>query len=359
MTILTRYIFKEVTKTFLIMVTAFVMIYVLVDFFERIDNFIEAGSNLWHMIAYIIFKLPLVIDQMTPVAVLMSTIISLGLLARGNEIIALKASGISPARVIRPAIGLAFIISLASFVNSETIVPHTNRRFNDIWKTQVRKEAPDLVYRYESLWYKGDNTVYNIRTFDVPSETLYGVVVTAFDRQFTPTFRVHAERAVWRKGRWLFFDGTVKIRQKDGMYTVETFSERSFPLSETPEDFKKGVKPSDEMGYRELRRYAQKIEKEGYSATTYWVDMHVKLAFPCISLIMGLVGSSLALRKEKGRGVAAGIGIGFAIVALYLVVFQLSKTLGYTGILPPVVAAWASNLIFATLGTWLVLSANR
>jgi lipopolysaccharide export system permease protein len=254
---------------------------------------------------------------------------------------------------------MAFIITVLSYINSETIVPHTNRRFNDIWKTKVRKEAQDLVYRYESLWYKGDNVMYNIRTYDATDETIYGVIVTSFDPAFRPTRRIHAKRAVWQGNRWIFMEGIVKTRQQDGSYSVHPFSERSFHFTETPEDFKRGVKPSDEMGFRELRDYANKVEKEGYRATSYWVDMHVKLAFPFISIIMGIVGSALALRKEKGRGVAGGIGIGFAIVALYLILFQLSKTLGYTSILPPIVAAWASNALFATIGTWLLLATNR
>lgn len=359
MTVLTRYIVREFAKTLTIALLAFVMIYVLVDFFERIDNFIEAGVKLRYVLIYILFKLPLVIDQMMPVAVLMGTIIAIGLLARGNEIIALRASGVSPFRLITPLLVVALFISLISFINSESIVPYTNRRVNTIWKTRVEKKPLEIIYKYQSLWYKGQDAIYNIRIFDAAAKTLVGVIINQFDRDFRIKQRVHARRAVWKDGHWHFLDGTVKQREQDGSYTISTFTEMTYPLYETPDDFKKGVKASDEMGFRELRRYAQKIEREGYSARIYWVDMHVKLAFPCISLIMGLVGASLALRKEKGRGVAAGIGIGFAIVALYLVTFELSRTLGYTGILPPVVAAWASNILFATVGTCLLLYTNR
>jgi lipopolysaccharide export system permease protein len=359
MTILTRYILRELAKIFMITLSAFVIIYVLVDFFERIDNFIEAGAKLHFMFLYIFFKLPLVLGQMTPVAVLMSTIISLGLLARSNEIVALKASGVSPLRIFAPMLLFALLVSMISFVNSESVVPYSNRSFNAIWKTYVQKQAPEFVSKYESIWYKGQNAIYNIRTFDVAAATLFGVIVNQFDADFATTRRIHARRAVWTDGHWRFFDGSMKEKIADGTYAVSTFSQKDFALKETPEDFKKGVKPSDEMGFRELRRYARKIENEGFSARTYWVDMHVKLAFPCISLIMGLVGTSLALRKEQGRGAAAGIGIGFVIVALYLVTFELFKTLGYTGIVPPLVAAWGSNILFGTIGTCLILSTAR
>ena len=359
MTILTRYILGELIKIFMMTLGAFVMIYILVDFFERIDNFIEAGAKLHFMVLYILFKLPLVVDQMTPVAVLMSTIITIGLLARSNEIIALKASGVSPFKTIHPMLFFALFVSAMSFINSDSIVPYTNRRHNAIWNTHVQKTAPEFVSKYESLWYKGKGSIYNIRTFDVAAETLFGVVVNQFDENFVTNRRIHCKRAVWKDGLWHFFDGTIKIRGSDGSYRVSNFTKRTFALNETPEDFKKGVKPSDEMGFQELRRYAQKIAEEGYSARTYWVDMQVKLAFPCISLIMGLVGVSLALRKEKGSGVASGIGIGFVIVALYLVSFELFKTLGYTGIVPPVVAAWGANLLFGTIGTYLIMNAGR
>ena len=167
MTILTRYILGELIKIFMITLGAFVMIYVLVDFFERIDNFIEAGARLHFMFLYIMFKLPLVVGQMTPVAVLMSTIIALGLLARGNEIIALKASGVSPYRIVFPVLALSLLISCLSFLNSESVVPYTNRRVNAIWKRHVQREAPKFVARYESLWFKGQDAIYNIRTYDV------------------------------------------------------------------------------------------------------------------------------------------------------------------------------------------------
>lgn len=358
-TILTKYILRELIKIFVIALGAFVMIYILVDFFERIDNFIEAGAKLHLMFFYILFKLPLVVDQMTPVAVLMSTIISLGLLARSNEIVALKASGVSPLRIVFPMLFFAAFVSMISFANNESVMPYANRRYNSIWKTHVQKKAPEFVSKYESIWYRGDGSIYTIRTFDVNAETLFGITVNQFDSSFATTKRIQAKRAEWTNGRWLFFDGTIKKKTADGTYAVSTFSERTFPLKETPEDFKKGVKPSDEMGFRELARYARKIENEGYSARTYWVDMHVKLAFPCISLIMSLVGTSLALRKEKGRGAASGIGIGFIIVALYLVTFELFKTLGYTAIVPPAVAAWGSNILFGAIGTCLIIGATR
>lgn len=359
MTILTRYILREITKIFVIILLAFVMIYVVVDFFERIDNFIEAGVHLHYMLIYIFFKLPLVVDQMTPVAMLMSTIIGIGLLARGNEIIALKASGVSPFKIIFPLLMLGSFISFMSFINSDLIVPYTNRRVNAVWKTYVEKESPEFVHKYESLWYKGRDAVYNIRTFDAAAETLLGVVINQFGQDFRITQRIHAQRAVWKDGRWHFLDGTIKRRQDDGTYSVSTFSEMTLALHETPEDFKKGVKPSDEMGFKELRRYAEKIEREGYSARTYWVDTHIKLAYPCISFVMGLIGIALAFRKEKGRGVAAGIGIGFAIIAMYLVTFELFRTLGYTGIVSPFLAAWASNILFATVGACLILYTSR
>lgn len=357
MTILTKYILREYTKSFVLTLLAFVMIYVLVDFFERVDNFIEAGQAIQFMPLYVLLKLPLIVDQMTPVSVLMAVIITLGLLARENEVIALKASGISPFRLVTPLLLMAGILGVLSFFNSEFIVPYTNRGLNTIWNVHVEKQSPEFIHRYDSLWYRGDKTIYSIRTFDAVNDTLYGMIMTEFDGAFKIKRRIHAKSVVWKGGNWEFQNGTIKER-RNGSYEIEVFSNLVLSLPETPEDFKQGVKPSDEMGFRQLRHYARELEQEGYRANTYWVDMHVKLAFPFISFIMALVGSALALRKERGQGIAAGIGIGFIIVALYLVMFELSRTLGYAGVLPAMVAAWAPNLIFAAIGTYLLLGAK-
>ncbi len=358
MKIITRYISKEFLKLFAITFMTFVMLYMLVDFFEKIDNFIETGSTEYAP-TYFIHKLPFVAVQMAPVAILMSTIITLGIFSKNHEIIAMKANGISLFRIGAPFIVTALIITIINFTISELIVPHTNRKVNEIWRYHVKKKPPELIYKHEQLWYKGENTIYNIRSFNSRTKTLEGVIINQFDRDFRLVRRIQAHSATWRTDYWAFYNGVVKERDENGSYRITPFKEKNFSLVESPEDFEQVAKYSDEMGFAELREYAKKIAREGYDACRYLVDMHIKLSFPFICVIMSLIGIPLALRKEKGVGIATGIGISLGIILLYLATSVIARTLGYSEVVPPVVAAWFANILFGTIGLFLLLNTRQ
>ncbi len=358
MTIITRYISKEFLKLFAITFSAFVMLYMLVDFFEKIDDFIEAKATE-HALTYFIYKVPFVSVQMAPMAALMSTIITLGIFSRNHEIIAMKANGISLFRIGAPFIAIALIITTISFITSEFIVPYANRKVNTIWRSHVKKKPHELIYKSKQLWYKGENAIYNIRSFNSRTKTLEGVIINQFDSNFRLIRRIQAHSATWEKDHWSFHNGIVKEADKNGSYKIITFKEKIFDLVETPNDFKREVKYSDEMGFAELREYAKKIINEGYDACRYLVDMHIKLSFPFICVIMSLIGIPLALRKEKGVGTATGIGISLGITLLYLVTLVVARTLGYSGVVPAVVAAWFANILFGTIGLFLLVNTKQ
>jgi lipopolysaccharide export system permease protein len=125
-------------------------------------------------------------------------------------------------------------------------------------------------------------------------------------------------------------------------------------LSEGPEAFMRSLKRPEEMSYWQLKRFAEGVRREGYSPTRYLVDMNIKLAFPLVSLIMALIGIPLTLGLRAGGtplAVCAGIGVCF----LYLLILGLARSLGLSGILPPHLAAWLSNIVFFLFGTYLMM----
>jgi lipopolysaccharide export system permease protein len=358
MKIITRYISKEFLKLFAITFLAFVMLYMLVDFFEKIDDFVETKTTEYAL-TYFIYKVPFVSVQMAPMAVLMSTIITLGIFSRKHEIIAMKANGISLLRIGSPFIAVALIITIIGFATSEFIVPYANRKANTIWRSHVKKKPHELIYKSEQLWYKGENAIYNIRSFNSRTNTLEGVIINQFDRDFRLVRRIQAHSAIWEKDHWSFHNGIVKKADENGSYKIITFKDKIFDLIETPDDFKREVKYSDEMGFAELSEYAKKIINEGYDACRYLVDMHIKISFPFICVIMSLIGIPLALRKEKGVGIATGIGISLGIILLYLVTCVIAQTIGYSGVVPPIVAAWFANILFGTIGLFLLVNTKQ
>jgi lipopolysaccharide export system permease protein len=125
-------------------------------------------------------------------------------------------------------------------------------------------------------------------------------------------------------------------------------------LPEKPSDFQLIQKDVETMGYSELKRYIRKLQSEGYDATRYAVDLHGKIAFPLVSILLAVIGIAFSLRSERSGGIAQGISAGLIIGFSYWLVYAFGMSLGRSGALPPFIAAWFANMLFAVASLFLV-----
>jgi len=358
MRVLTRYVVREFFKLFFICQMVFIAIYLMIDFTSGVDDFIKAGAPRGVMAAYFLYKLPAIGVQMLPVATLTTVIIMLGLMKRNNEITALRACGATVWKISHPVILTAFFLSIAMFLLSETVVPYTSSHANGIWRVEVKKEKGGRFHGQRHIWYKGDNCIYWIRQFDNQTQTMIDPAFYFFDDTFHLIRRIDARSGTWRDGVWELRGGIIQDRDKDGSYALRRFERFELKIPERPKDFVRQEIEPEEMGYQQLKRFAERLRAEGYDATRYFVDLHIKIAFPFVILIMALIGVPVALwKKEMGPPVAVSIGI--ALCFLYLLVLGLSRTLGFAGILPPILSAWLANSLFLFLGLYLLMHVNR
>ncbi|MBI4799440.1 MAG: LPS export ABC transporter permease LptG [Desulfarculus sp.] len=353
MRILAQYMSREFLKLFGILVMGFVAIYTIFDFIEKADNFAHAGVPTSAMLSFFLLQVPEITSLMVPVAVLMSTVITLGLMGKRNELVAVKSSGVSLFRFSLPILLTALAMTMAVALLNETILPRTKAKTNYIWDVLVEKR-PDKIFLKEKFWYKGQNSIYRVGFYDPETQSLADVVYYRFDKDFNLAMRVDARRVRYLGGRWVFFSGLMQQRLAGGGYSGQAFEEQVVDLPEKPHDFTKLSKPSEEMSFGELVRFVKKIEDEGYDSRRYRVDLQSKLSFPFVCLIMALVGVPLALFKERGQYLAAGVVLGLGVALLYWISFSYMRSIfGYTGVLPPFLAAWLPNGIFSLLGLWL------
>jgi lipopolysaccharide export system permease protein len=355
MRIISHYISKEFLKMTLLCLGIFIFIYLLVDMMEKLNSFNESSvaSNL--IFWYFLFTLPSIIKQMIPVAILMGTQLTFGFLSKNNQIIAFKSSGLNMIRLSFPIILLSVVASLFILILGEVLIPYTNARAAAIWNYQVKKKEPKAVLLQEKIWYRGDNAIYAFNKFDFKEQSAEGAILYFFDSKFNLQARLDAERALWKNKTWIFVNGLYQSFQAPG-YSSHPFDQKVLSLPEIPEDFRYQEKGSEEMTYPELKDYIMKVQREGYDATRYIVEKHTRLAFPVVCIIMALFGISLALRKEKGIGIAQGIVGSLFVAFIYWIFFGLSRSLGANGVFPPLWAAWSSNLLFLMCGGYLLLN---
>jgi len=355
MTLIEKYLAKEVFKYFSILLLMVVSIYLMVDFFEKIDNFMEAGLPLPKILSFFQLKIPLIVTQITPVGILLAVIIVFGLMNKNNELIALQSSGVSIYFLLRPVIFIGLTLSILIFLLSELIVPMTVSKANRIWNVEVKKRSA-VISRGKNIWIKDKGAIYNITYFNPAKQTISGIAFNYFDDDFKLTRRIDAKKGVFKKGRWIFYEiMEQKLSKESNNYQFSFFKEREESFHFLPEEIKRVVKKSEEMNFLELLEYIKNIESEGYDASIYKVDLYAKLAFPFICLIMCLVGPIIASRREVKEGLSASIFYGICIAFFYWIFYSFCLSLGYGETLPPFLAAWTANIIFFSLAVFALL----
>lgn len=358
MSIIHKYLICEVLKYLAIVLIMVVGIYIAVDFFEKIDDFLEAGLPFSRALIFFVYKTPFIIAQVTPVGLLLAILIVFGLMNKNNEMIALKSAGVGIYHLLKPMIALGLLFSLLLFFVSEVIVPLTVGRANHIWLREVRNESA-VLSKDKNIWLRGSRAIIHIKHYDPQIQTILGVALNYFDKDFRLVRKVGAAKGVYGQGRWVLIDVMEQqLTASTDQYRIEFFPERVEDLELVPEDLRRVAKKSEEMGFMELYDFIRRVESEGYDATAQRVDLYAKFAFPFVCLLLSMVGTGIAIRGRLKEGLPVSIVYGLGVAFLYWVFYSFSVSLGRGEMLPPLPAVWAANFVFLCLGVLLLMHAE-
>ena len=322
---------------------------------QYLDNFTKYNPPLLLTILFCSYKIPQMFYFMCPMAILLAIFLTLALFSRNNEIIAMKAGGISVYKIVAPLIILSGCVVLISFGNQELILPYASQRAEYVEDIEIKGKKGPRLLKQDRFWYRSEDAICNIDLFEYDSNTLQGITIFFFDKQFALTRRVDASLGKWIDNKWHFYNLVMRTFNPDGSIEIEVSREKILPLKETPDDFKVARREPEEMSYAELKDYIAKIEKAGYTIPEYIPFLYAKISFPVICLIMPILAIPFALRIGRGGGIAMGIGLSVMIGFIYFVFFNFSLSLGRGGLLPPMLSAWVVNILFGSLGIYLLL----
>ncbi|MCJ7616375.1 MAG: LPS export ABC transporter permease LptG [Desulfobacterales bacterium] len=358
MSIVFKYLTKEIFKYFGMVMAMVITIYIVAGFFEKIDNFIEADLPFSKVISFFLFKIPFISTQIISVGILLAVIVVLGIMSKNNEIIALKSCGMSSYYLLKPILLIGFFFSIFQFFLSDVVVPITISRANKIWLVEVKKNSA-VLSKEKNIWIKGNRSIFHIKYYNPSNKTIFGVTLNYFDDNFNLIRRVDAKRGFYKTGKWIFQDFIEQILNvEDGNYKVTLHDERVEQFDFLPDDLKRVVKKSEEMNFKELLAYIRKVESEGYDAAIYRVDLHAKIAFPFVCVIMSLLAVVVSVKIKIKGTMSVSIAFGIGMVFLYWVFYSFCLSLGYGGMLPPFVAAWTANFILLCFGLLALLNAE-
>ena len=359
--ILDRYIARNYFGNFALVLTAFWALFVLVTFMDLFDDIQHNRVKGAVVVHYYTFSSTEILHLLTPVAVLVSVLITFGVMARQNEITAMKAAGISVYRAVLPTIVIAAFTSFLMFEAAEYVLPPLNKIADRDFNV-IKGRPPMASTLNQHRWILGsDGRFYNYDYFQLASQdapaTLYGLSVYDVDnKEWRLRDRLYAARAVWDGLAYDLERGWRRTFGPGGTFTAFHQAHRTREI-EPPSYFNREDRASDTMSFGELLRHIASLEALGLDVTKLRVELHRKLAFPTVALVMTLLGIPFAFVVAR-HGALYGVAISLIIAIVYWAVLAIFEALGNNAYLPAALAAWVPNLLFAATGLYFLFTVD-
>ena len=360
MKLLDRYLLKVFSKNLLLILATFTAVYLLVEFFESMDNFIETKQPMGLAITYFLLKIPFIIEQLMPISILLSGVITLGLLNHHLELIALKAAGIPTTRIVRPIVlGCMLFIGL-TLAMCQWLLPVTISTTNKIWYEEVKKGMPKgTIIRKGRFYYRGTQGFYSFERPVLTANNFLNFSYAAWDDDYDLQMLLNAETATWQDEQWLFSRGQIKKRTGNNEYAVEIFDHTALQLPEDPSQLFVPKYKFDEMSFSELfirARSAADLEDD-----TAWLAFHKKLSYTFLGLPLLLLGLPMLLlvHQRWGQDLSLAVPASCFLAFISWVGWGTFQSMAKNAYLPPAVASWTVHLLVASLGIFFLNQQDR
>lgn len=357
-TLLDDYVLRDFFIYLGVILAAFLVLLLVFTLFELLGDILRNRISWWLVGEYLLNVSPYFLYSVTQYGVLLAVLVTFGLMERSNEVTAIKATGISIYRVIVPLLVISSVLAASLFFFDQLYLPHANKR-QDALRNQIKGKPPQTYLRPDRKWIFGQHSdIYYYQFFDPDKDQFADLSVFQFDpKSFAITRRVYAERAHWSDvtSRWIFEQGWERDLRGEAIEHYRPFDVSTLgQFNEPPTYFKKEVKQSSEMSYQELRRYIHDLEQSGFDVVRLKVQMQRKFAFPLVTFVMAVLAVPFSLSRGR-RGAITSVAVAVGIAVVYEVTSRLFESMGNLSQLPPSLAAWSPDLIFALVGGYLIL----
>lgn len=361
MKLIDRYVLASFFRVFAWSILAFLAVFVLMDLIDHVDDFIDDEATLGAIGRYYLFRLPYLIDFVTPISMLLAAMFTVGLLSKNREYTALLAAGVSLFRLSRTLLVVGAIVAVAMLGWREFVVAEANRKHFDVKDYEIeKKQRTNLQGRSDFTHVDARGRVYVVHRFRTRPPTLDRLSIQTFSDS-TLVERIDARRALWQEDEevWELRDGSIRRFGPGGEESIERFTSRRLdgPV-EYPIDLSRRRVKHEEMNWRQLRDFANWVDRTGGDSTPYRAEMASQLSFPVINFLVIVLGLSIGAARRR-TNLWAGFGITVALAFGYYLMTDFGVELGRGGKVPIWVSAWTGNIVYAITGLVLFIRANR
>jgi LPS export ABC transporter permease LptG/LPS export ABC transporter permease LptF len=356
------YILSTFLSYLVLMLSSFVSLVLIFNFFELIGDMLRNNISLWKMFTYLFFLTPQLIYDLLPPSVLVAVLAAFGVMSKQNEIIAFKACGVSLYRLAAPILIGSTLLSGGLFAFDFYYVANANRK-QDALRDEIKGRATQTYLRPDRKWIMGYNSsrIFNYKFFNAAGEESAMNEASVFELE-PKTFRlqrqIYARLAHWSAPlkTWVFEDGWTCEYKGAFCNSYTPFQATTFrELTEPPDYFLKEALQDTQMNFLQLDHYIKDLTQSGFEGTVkLQVRLFRKFSVPLFALMMAMIAIPFGFLVGN-RGAMAGVGLSIGIAVGYIGIGQLFEKLGDAGQLQPVMAAWGPDVVFALAGAYLLL----
>ena len=351
MTILNRYLIRLFCVMMCITIPGLTGIYLLVHFVENVDEFLDAGADVWKTAEYFLLLLPGLVYELAPLAILLAALLSTMLITKNMEMLALRSSGISPRAIGRPFFITAGVLSFILLCMYAFVIPQANSRAAAIKSSVTTNSGTRGTLIGSRLFFRGPDNILKAEVITPDATRLMNVHWYFFNSDYTLREIIAAKQAQFTMGKWLFEKGvTAGGGDSAGAFFFEKL-ERELPAS--PEDFIAVKKPADQMDIVTLAATVHHMRTAGLPCGELETRLWGEILYPFLSVLLLMVGLPLTVSRIKGA-LSMSFGLGMAIGLSTWVIWNIAMIMGKSGALPGFFAPVMVEALIAGAGMYIM-----
>jgi len=306
---LDRYILRNFIASLLIISFGFGVLIIAINMVEELRDFIDHEVPLGQILIYYVYFAGWIIKSFLPVFVLLAALTSIGILARRNEILAMKAGGVSLYRIAAPVLIFTFFLSIMHIYYNEYFYPPGNKKRVEMKEYTIKKRSKKGKSSIHNIYRQVNKDLFFvIQGYNIPKKEGIGVKIYRSEKNKLSEM-ISAETIQYTSRNWMLYDG-VRRKFDDSVETFTTFDTLSAAyIKDKPSDFEKPLGKPEDMGYNELKYYIDVMKRTGAPYRRELVDLKFKLSYPFASFIVILICIPIASNPKRG-----GIAISFRTI---------------------------------------------
>ena len=346
--LLHRLYIKEFLLLLVIVVIGLTVVTSMYESMDKLGDFKPFDPAASQLFMYWAYTLPRYILYLLPMGILVSGMFVVGHASRSRELVAYMAAGGRIKRLLSPFVALGVLLSFFAFFMSEVVVPASSAKLAEVEESIVSTGKTRSKKIKGVTWLRAEaGSIVRVRLY-VPDKGFFKDFTVFSTDESRLTRIITASRAMYKpeEGGWLLHDvkdyypATGEMRFPETMKWSQGSSSMYFGK----------VKKPYEMTLFELRDYARRLRETGFENVRLNVEMHSKLSYPLINLIVMVLGVSFAAKRNLGGLFAATFSLLFTLA--YWFGYTIMLTMGFAGILPPLLAVWSMPVAFGLISAW-------